>query len=412
MSDISEVKLLPTNASKLEQDVDALFDHSGRLQAGVALMRTAKLVDIPESYVPWLVYEYGLEEILPWVTDPREAMRTGLQWQRVRGTAKAVKLALSWVGFVAKRLEEEVPGAHFYEYLVEIDGVPSTDLLVSNIYELATLSAPARSRLARMYNAEYDVRRFVLDSSQWGDLLSDYSGVPGPGGSVLSFGRKTKIYAYLSESAQVYQLSRLHDMSVRNTTGFYLDYSTWGELPIMEEKMQRGRLFQVGTEDSLTEDQKKYDKRTFSRSGLVLSDSDPMGTIHAVLSGALYRYVEGGPFTLSDSELSDVTVTNRLVKIDERFDNRRDAIPVDAAPTFSQKVGIERTHSIGVRHNPLWPVLSETQPVLQPVAIVSRTTTWQINYVGQYWTGVKWPTDESWASINVVIGVNHVSSSE
>ncbi len=192
MQTLNTARLLPPNATQLEVDVDGLFDKSGKIEESVDLLRIAKFESIPDSFIPWLIYEYGLEEVIPWVTDEREAIRTGVSWQRIRGTPKALEIALSWIGFVAEKVEPEEIGRHFFEFQMELGAVPTRDL-VENISELSKLSAPLRSRLIRMYHG-YDIRRFKLDGSEWGDLLGNYSGVwDNLTGTWLSFGRSGEI---------------------------------------------------------------------------------------------------------------------------------------------------------------------------------------------------------------------------
>ena len=89
-----------------------------------------------------------------------------------------------------------MPGEHFAEFQVGAEGNVPNDLFIDVVIELAKLSAPIRTRLTRMYNDRYDVRRFILDQSQWGDLLSDYSGNRlSDDGPVLSFGNFNAAFA-------------------------------------------------------------------------------------------------------------------------------------------------------------------------------------------------------------------------
>lgn len=199
---IKFTRLLPSNASALEVALDQSgFDPVHILEYKTDSIPGAKLVEIPDSFLPWLVYEYGLEEVVPWVTDEREALRTGLKWQRVRGTPESLNIAMSWIGFTAEQIEEEVTGgAHWFEYQIEVDDVPS-NTLVTNLIRLADLSAPIRSRLSRVYNAEWDIRPLLLDEDDWDHMLDDFSGIHGPYGTRLSFGRITYVYVERPENS-------------------------------------------------------------------------------------------------------------------------------------------------------------------------------------------------------------------
>ena len=64
---------------------------------------------------------------------------------------------------------------HFAEIQWAFD-VPN-DFFVDNVMAIERVSAPANSCLMRMYNNQYDIRRFILDNSKFGSLPSDSSGV-------------------------------------------------------------------------------------------------------------------------------------------------------------------------------------------------------------------------------------------
>lgn len=177
--------LLPISASALQHDLDEI--------AGPSDVAIAAIDQIPgikyqptDPMLPWLVWEYGLENLLPYLSDPRLALQEGVQWQRIRGTPASLNMALGWLGLDSAKVESEVPGAHFFEYQVDTGQIVPTAML-DNLKAVAGYSAPLRSRLKRLYH-DYDVRRVVLDESDYGAMLSDYSGID-KDGLVLSFGR-------------------------------------------------------------------------------------------------------------------------------------------------------------------------------------------------------------------------------
>lgn len=183
--------VLPPNASEQEKNLEIASNYP----LDPTIIRGAKFVPLDEI-IPWLLYEYSLGEISIWLTDPKLAIRQGVYFHRIKGTPKALRMALSWANINDIIIEEEPPGEHFSEFQVGItDNVPN-DFFVGSVVNLAKLAAPARSRLMRMYNQLYDIRRFKLDESNWGDLLSDYSGVRIDGKDpVLSFGRQNQFYS-------------------------------------------------------------------------------------------------------------------------------------------------------------------------------------------------------------------------
>jgi hypothetical protein len=145
-----------------------------------------------DSMLPWLVWEYGLENVLPYLSDQRLALKEGVHWQRIHGTPDALKMAMGWLELPDTAIESEVPGEHFHEYQINTGQVVATSQL-PNLRAVADYSAPLRARLKRLFHG-YDVRRLVLDESGYGAMLSDYSGID-KDGLTLSFGR--------SHSAQV-----------------------------------------------------------------------------------------------------------------------------------------------------------------------------------------------------------------
>ncbi|MFP3020744.1 MAG: phage tail protein, partial [Wolbachia sp.] len=176
--------LLPPNATKQEQALVDAIDY----KVDPSCIRGFKF-NLKEETLPWIIEEYGLEEILRWVKDKRRAIVEGVKFQRLRGTPESLKIALKWANIEDITIIEEPPGKHFFELQVGIRDVPN-DFFVDAVVELAKLSLPARSRLMRIFNDYYNAQRFILDESLFGDLLSDYSGVKiEKDGPVLSFGR-------------------------------------------------------------------------------------------------------------------------------------------------------------------------------------------------------------------------------
>lgn len=188
----SRYDLLPPNATQLERDFSRATSSLQRVGPPVPVIRSAKRVDIPDSVVPWLVYEYGLGEILPYLgNDQRLALEEGVLWQRIRGTPEAVRVALGWIG-IDGLIEEPERGTDYWAtYMLGLSAATTGEEIIDRIAAVARISSPVRSRLQRIY-AVYDFRRFVLDDSLLSDgsLLSDHSGVrPRPDWPQISYGQ-------------------------------------------------------------------------------------------------------------------------------------------------------------------------------------------------------------------------------
>ncbi len=166
--------LLPPNATDIEYHLEQGLLFRDATHDAISQLRGIKL-NPPDELLPWLIWEYGLAVIVPYLPDLRLVLREGLLWQKERGTESAVRRALSWIDIRPERFEHEMPGVHWNEFQIDTGRVPTREEL-QGIIALSAMSAPARSKLRRLYHG-CDRRRFVLSESDWGDLLSDYSGV-------------------------------------------------------------------------------------------------------------------------------------------------------------------------------------------------------------------------------------------
>lgn len=184
--------LLPPNATPLEQ---ALAELAGRATlSNVDLPITGiKLTNPPDAWLDFLIFEWGLSEFLPYFDDKRALIKSALYFNRIRGTKRAVHLALSWADLTAGIVEYQPsetmanlaqslaksnykPYLHFGEFDLTIDDNFNKNQITKAV-ELANLAKPLRSRLTRLVGG-YDRRKFVLDDSRLSDaLLSDDSGV-------------------------------------------------------------------------------------------------------------------------------------------------------------------------------------------------------------------------------------------
>lgn len=223
---MSRYDLLPPNATTLERDFSRSTSSLQRAGAPVPIIRTAKRTNIPDSVAPWLIYEYGLGEILPYLgNNQRRAIAEGVLWQRIRGTPEAVRIALGWINVTGLIDESEGGSARWAEYQLGLSAGTTGEQIIDDIVGVALISSPVRSRLQRIY-AVYDFRRFVLDSSLLSDggMLSDHSGVrPNPNWPQISYGQihsslvqenaavastHTDVVALLAEMSDRFILSR------------------------------------------------------------------------------------------------------------------------------------------------------------------------------------------------------------
>lgn len=177
------VSLLPPNATPLERALERTIEATlpGEQADAPKHLKSAP----PEAVVPWLAAEWFLADFYAYFPDARALIAAGLPWLKTRGTAAAVKQALSWIGMTAT-LEED--GAR----LQLNPGNPAAPAQLAAIKHLVGASIPAHVQLYRLYHG-YDLRPLRLDSSHLdGALLDDDSGVWFDG-LKLSFGTRHAI---------------------------------------------------------------------------------------------------------------------------------------------------------------------------------------------------------------------------
>ena len=181
--------ILPGNATPFERALSETGDFLPSLGPQAETIRGAKLTGIPDSFVPFLIWEYGLGELLPYLTDPRRAIAEGIGWQRVRGTPASLVQALDWIDVVAAIEEGDPDRARWYWYQLGL-AEPASFADVDRIVGISDISAPVRSHLIRLH-AGLDLRAIRFESHRFdgAGLVEDWSGLRlKPEWPVLSFG--------------------------------------------------------------------------------------------------------------------------------------------------------------------------------------------------------------------------------
>lgn len=182
--------LLPTNSTPLEMAL-SLAIATDDLNSPVSAVRGTKLVAPFPSMLPFLVYEYGLGELTPYVPNLYNLIEEGIEWQRVRGTPKAMELALAWVGYTALIEPESVRRRFWNLFQLELDRVRDEPADLDRIAGVAALSVPRRSKFWRGFHG-FDIRPLSYAHGSWGEShFGEYSGVRlRPSAPLWSFGRE------------------------------------------------------------------------------------------------------------------------------------------------------------------------------------------------------------------------------
>jgi hypothetical protein len=377
--------LLPSSSTRLERDLSASMNTLERVAAGTELIRTAKRENIPDSVVPFLIYEYGLGELLPYLSDPRTAIATGVLWQRLRGTPQSFRIALGWIGNDGTIEESEGGTINWSQFQLGLASAPVDLSQTDSVVEIGRLSSPVRSSLFRIYGGWYDGRRFKLDEHMLSGLdpLCDHTGVYlKPEWPQLSFGREFKdeqgdisgdlaaalgvhratgisgLYedrTYLSNSVlgeTSWRTLHIEDLSsVISRLHFSIYGPFWNNASDWAAPYSWGQVFDwVGLSNKIAPALK------FARAGMYLSDYAELGDTNACLpvreltefgDGAI-QLSEGNPDT-GEGILSEHLSRVEFVEINERFERNTDA----------EQTHVGSVHLLGVSSASLVPTHRE-----------------------------------------------------
>lgn len=184
-------ELLAPSATKWERTVTDTVDTWASLSSPIVAIRGTKIIAPPPQFLPFLIYEYGLGELTPYVPNLYDLIAEGIDWQRVRGTPAAVALGLSWLDYTAA-LEEERGTRRFWNlFQLKLDRVRDARVDLDRIEGIAKLSVPLRSKFWRGFHG-LDIRPLTFSQSSWSNAhYGEYSGVRlRQGGPLWSFGRQ------------------------------------------------------------------------------------------------------------------------------------------------------------------------------------------------------------------------------
>ena len=398
--------LLPANATRLEQALSLATDSLSRLALPVDAIRQFK-TDPSDPLLPWLIWEYGLGELLPYLPQPRQAIAEGILWQRLRGTPAALSTALAWIGIHA-RIEQEPPGVHFAEFQLDPGRVLDTDQTIADVRAVASLSAPARSRLARLYHG-HDLRRLQLDHSVLGEaLLSDDSGVRHPDHDTrLSFGRTHLVQPQAGPWVVALGHAPHHGVQVHRLDRWLLDAGQLsGEPPVRNHPGVHSHLRGLANAEGVPWHGTLRPARTFVRAQVVLSDGPSLGDTQACLPASHWQET-GSPLHLSEHRLSETRWQLHPVPILERLEQRHGARGWVhwARPVRALHARSHATHHL---QGPLrlgWLRLSEPGPTEAVHSTYQSLPLVQATYAGQAWIG-RW-SGQSWRTRNSLIGSTH-----
>ncbi|WP_208435036.1 phage tail protein [Bartonella phoceensis] len=192
--------LLPSHATEFEKRLADACDFHQDVDGAVSGISRAKLITRPPRFLPWLIEEYGLGELTPYVPNLYELIDSGLQWQRLRGSVAAIELGLQWLDLSARFKPAWSGRAWWNSFQLDFDQLPEQNSLEA-IEAIVGLSKSLRSDFRRAIYG-YDVEAIEGNMSRLDDSMLDFeSGVRLTAGDTpFSFGRTTEINHTLTKA--------------------------------------------------------------------------------------------------------------------------------------------------------------------------------------------------------------------
>ncbi|EJF85355.1 phage tail protein [Candidatus Bartonella washoeensis] len=191
--------LLPNNATEFEKCLAEACDFHQDVDGSVLGISRSKLITRPPRFLPWLIEEYGLGELTPYVPNLYDLIDQGLAWQRLRGSLAAIDIGLEWLQITARFQGAWTGRAWWNSFQLYFDKLPERTQLEA-IEAIVKLSKSLRSDFRRGVTG-YDVQAMEGNMSRLDDsLLERESGLCiTAGGTLFSFGRTTESTHLLSK---------------------------------------------------------------------------------------------------------------------------------------------------------------------------------------------------------------------
>lgn len=195
------VELLPANATAAQSALVQSTDLMPDLLPGVDAIAGWKHVLRPPDLLPFLVNEYGLDVLLPYLDSLSDVLNLGIPWSRVRGTHDAVAKGLAMAGYSGTLVDPPPRRLAWSAFQIDLDRVRDVPEDLDRIAGLADLSIPVRSTFRRGVNG-YDVPAAEAGYTRLSEcLLGDDSGVLLKSGAPKwSFGRNYQFDYTLTEA--------------------------------------------------------------------------------------------------------------------------------------------------------------------------------------------------------------------
>ncbi|WP_273757104.1 phage tail protein [Bartonella sp. MM73XJBT] len=190
--------LLPPNSSLFERCFAEAMALDPHVKTALEEIPRAKFITRPPSWLPFLIDEYGLQELSPYFSNLYDLIDQGLAWQNIRGSIAAIEIGLRWLEISARFQPAWTGRAWWNSFQLYFDRLPERKSLEA-IEAITDLSKSLRSDFRRgVYG--YDVGAMEGNMSRLDECMLEYeSGVRlTAGGTLFSFGRTTEIECVLT----------------------------------------------------------------------------------------------------------------------------------------------------------------------------------------------------------------------
>lgn len=182
--------LLPPNGTGFLRALEQATAYEPGLTGGIDLIPDIKGRRLP-AFIQFLLYEYGLIELTPYVENPYTLLDEGRIWQIERDTFAAIARGLGWVNAPAAIVEAATRRYWWNNFQLYFQSLPPNDFpTLDRIDRITQLSKPYRSDFRRGVFG-YDAPAMETDATRLDSCLLDQeSGVRlRDGGPLWSFGR-------------------------------------------------------------------------------------------------------------------------------------------------------------------------------------------------------------------------------
>ncbi|WP_455476165.1 phage tail protein [Bartonella sp. B17] len=184
---------LPPNSSLFERCLAEAMAFDPQVKNAIEEIVRAKFVIRPPSWLPYLVDEYGLQELEPYFLNRYDLIDQGLEWQQVRGSLAAIDMGLAWLELSAHFTPAWSRRVWWNSFQLDFDSLPEQSQL-ETILAITNLSKSLRSDFRRATHG-YSVGAVEGNMSRLDNALLDReSGVRMvPSNTLFSFGQEVEV---------------------------------------------------------------------------------------------------------------------------------------------------------------------------------------------------------------------------